>query len=125
MTDVLGQVQELVARNQVTFRSAADLATATALSHEADSQDRSDLLEVAATIRRLRADLCDLLQLSLNREMVRKIQAEAASVGIVDPVERKALAEMVAGRDLERLADLTDQEAQLVLLEIQKHEEPF
>lgn len=138
--DRLGQVQELVARNQTALIAGAHRLQEYARrtrepvleSPDVDVLTASERDDIAATydaeaneLLALRRGLLDLCELSLPGDKVEQIKGAFVGVGIGGAQDRRDMAEMVAERPITALADLTAAEADRLLVEIRKHEEPF
>ena len=85
-------------------------------------------IQLAMEIRRLRARLIELTGLRkpvLPREILQQLRDDFDFVKLEDSEARRALAEKVAGRPLDRLSELTEDEARALRAEIQKLEEAF
>lgn len=85
-------------------------------------------IQLAVDLRRFREQLlgeCRLQKPTLPREVLEQLRADFNFIGMTDPEERRKLVESVACRPVERLAELTQEEADQLRAEIQKLEEPF
>jgi hypothetical protein len=130
-TDRLGQVQELVARSQGAIADAVELLAkygsdlAVEPPNDLTTAHKIIVDRSIADLTTFRRALLDLLELSLPDEVRDRLKGAFTAVGIAEPEDRRALAEMVADRPILSLADLTIPEAERLFVEIRKQEEPF